>query len=120
MISLSMGITVGSGVLMAMHIGAKNKNKAERILGQSFVLSAIAGIFFTILSLIFKNQFLIASGATGGIIPLALDYFTITAGGSILLFILITIMFGFNSQGDNKTLTILFAISTLINLVLTQ
>src|SRR3989344_8658465 len=41
MASLSFGITVGSGVLMSMHIGAKNIKEAQRVLGQSFVLSTI-------------------------------------------------------------------------------
>jgi Na+-driven multidrug efflux pump len=65
MISLSMGITVGSGVLMAMAIGRKDIVEAERILGQSFVLSAIAGVLFTAVSLAFRQPLLSASGATG-------------------------------------------------------
>ena len=118
MIALGLGMTVGSGVIMSMHIGAKNIKAAERVLGQSFVLAGIAGIFFTIISLIFRSQFLAASGANGAIFAPALEYFTITAAGSILLFILITIMFAFNAQGDTFTLTKLFALSTLVNLVL--
>src|SRR3989338_4648516 len=35
MASFSMGITVGSGVIMAMNIGAKDTKEAERVLGQS-------------------------------------------------------------------------------------
>src|SRR4030043_65955 len=65
MISLSMGITVGSGVLMAMAIGRKDIVEAERILGQSFVLSAMAGAAFTALCLAFRHSLLAASGATG-------------------------------------------------------
>ena len=118
MVALSMGITVGSGVLMSMHIGANKIKEAERVLGQSFVLASVAGIFFTIVSLIFRNELLTISGASGLIFEPALDYFIIVAGGSILLFILITIMFAFNSQGDTFTLTKLFALSTLINIIL--
>lgn len=118
MVSLSMGITVGSGVVMAMHIGAKDVKEAERVLGQSFVLAGIAGVFFTAFSLIFRNELLGASGANGLIFAPALEYFVITAGGSVLLFILITIMFAFNSQGDTLTLTKLFVLSTLINVIL--
>lgn len=118
MIALGFGITVGSAVLMAMHIGAKDIKGAQRVLGQSFVLAGIAGVIFTIISLTFKNQLLAASGATGTIFAPALEYFSITAAGSILFFILITIMFAFNSQGDTFTLTKLFAFSTLINLIL--
>jgi putative MATE family efflux protein len=118
MIALGVGITVGSGVLMAMHIGAKDTDGAERILGQSFVLAAMAGVLFTALSLLFRDELLTASGAKGLIFEPALEYFTITAGGSTLFFILITIMFAFNAQGDTFTLTKLFAVSTLINTVL--
>lgn len=64
MISLGFGITVGSGVLMAMQIGAKNLKEAERILGQSFVLSAILAAFFTVVALVFRNELLAFSGAS--------------------------------------------------------
>jgi putative MATE family efflux protein len=118
MISLSMGITVGSGVLMAMAIGRRDIIEAERILGQSFVLSAIAGAVFTAISLLFRRPLLSASGATGGILPLALVYFTIIASGSMLVFLLFSVLFAFNSQGDNKTVTVLFSISTAVNAIL--
>ena len=111
MISIGFGITIGSGVIMSMDIGAKNKPAAEKVLGQSFVLTAIAGVFFTIVALLFREQLLTWSGASGAIFQPAMDYFTITAGGSILFFILITIMFAFNA------LTKLFAFSTLVNMV---
>lgn len=117
-IALGFGITVGSGVIMSMHIGAKNNAEAERVLGQSFVLASILGICFTILSLIFRNELLTASGAAGLIFEPAKEYFTIVAGGSILLFLLFTIMFAFNAQGDTHTLTKLFAISTAVNVIL--
>ena len=118
MISLGFGLIIGSGVVMAMNIGAKNIKEAERVLGQSFVLSAIMAIFFTIIALTFKQEMLNASGAKGLIFQPAMDYYTITAGGSILMFMLMTIMFAFNSQGDTTTLTKLFAVSTLVNVIL--
>ncbi len=118
MISLGFGITVGSGVIMAMHIGAKNKHEAERVLGQSFVLSALLAVFFTIIALVFRNELLVLSGASGAIFEPALEYYTITAAGSILLFVVMAVMFAFNSQGDTATLTKLFAVSTFVNGVL--
>ncbi len=118
MMSLGFGITAGSGVIMSMDIGAKNKPEAERVLGQSFVLTAIMGIFFTVISLIFRRELLTVSGASGAIFDPALEYFTINAAGSMLFFIMISIMFAFNAQGDTFTLTKLFALSTFVNLVL--
>jgi len=118
MISIGFGITAGSGVVMSMDIGAKNKAEAERVLGQSFVLTGTAGVIFSILALLFRHQLLTFSGASGAIYEPALAYFNITAAGAILFFIMISIMFAFNAQGDTFTLTKLFAFSTLINLVL--
>lgn len=118
MVSLSMGITVGSGVIMAMCIGAKDIKEAERVLGQSFVLAAIVGVIFTIISIMFRNELLAISGASGRIVAPALEYFTITSAGSIFLFLMMTVMFAFNSQGDTFTLTKLFALSTFVNVIL--
>jgi len=118
MIALGFGVTAGSGVVMAMHIGAKNIKEAERVLGQSFVLMVILSVFFTAIALIFRSEFLTAAGASGSIFAPALEYFTIIAAGSILLFILIAIIFAFNSQGDTFTLTKLFALTTAINIIL--
>lgn len=117
MISVGFGITAGSGVIMSMDIGAKNVKAAERVLGQSFVLIVIIGAVFTAISLLFKVPMLQLSGATGEVFAPALTYFTITASGSILFFILINIMFAFNAQGDTFTLTKLFAVSTAVNMI---
>lgn len=118
MVSLGMGITVGSGVVMSMKIGAKNQDGAEQVLAQSFVLSALIGVVFTFFSLIFADQILTASGATGGVYGLAKDYFLVVAGGSVLMFLLMTVVFAFNAQGDSFTPTKLFAVSTLLNVIL--
>jgi putative MATE family efflux protein len=118
MVAVSMGITAGSGVLMAMNIGAKKMEDAQFILGQSFVLSVITGLVVTAVALAFGQQLLSLAGATGGIFPLAVDYYTITAGGMTLLFIMMAVIFAFNAQGDTFTLTKLFAVSTFANIVL--
>ena len=115
MISLTIGITVGSGVVMAMSIGRRDIAEAERVLGQSFVLNLIAAVIFTTLCLTLRRQLLTLTGATGEILPLALEYFTVVAAGSVLMFVFFAVIFGFNSQGDNTTVAWLFAISTTIN-----
>jgi putative MATE family efflux protein len=61
---------------------------------------------------------LVASGASGAIFAPAMQYFTISAAGSILFFFLMNVMFAFNSEGDTFTLTKMFALSTLVNVIL--
>lgn len=118
MISLAMGISIGSAVLMGMNMGAGNKQEAERILGQAYALAGIVAVFFTALALTFGAEFLTLSGAIGDIFPLGLSYFNITAAGSILTFLMMTTSTAFNAQGDNFTPTKLFALSTLVNTLL--
>lgn len=118
MLSLGFGITVGSGVIMAMEIGAERIDEAKRVLGQSFVLSAILAVVFTSFGLAFKEEMLTISGAAGAIFDPAMDYYKIVVSGSVLLFVMMAVMFAFNSQGDTATLTKLFALSTCINIFL--
>ena len=117
-ISLAMGISVGSSVLMGMAMGRKDRVEAERVLGQGFLLSVLAAVFFTTVTLIFAQPFLRAGGAMDEIYDLALPYYLITTSGSVLLFLLMNTSTAFNAQGDNFTPTKLFAMSTAINIVL--
>ena len=116
--SLSLGITVGSGVLLAVCVGRDDIPAAERVLGQSFLLNLLAGLLFTALALWQRQGLLVLSGATGEILPPALDYFTLLAAGSVLSFLFFAVIFGFNSQGDNTTLAWLYASSTALNAIL--
>ena len=118
MTSLTLGITVGSGVLLAFCVGRDDMRAAERVLGQSFLLNLLAGLLFTALALWLRQDLLVLSGATGKILPLALDYFTLLAAGSVLTFLFFAVIFGFNAQGDNTTLAWLYALSTALNAVL--
>lgn len=117
-ISLAMGVAVGSAVLLGQNIGAGKKDEAERILGQGFLLTIIGAGICTAFILLFREQLLALSGAIGSILPLALPYFTITTAGSVLMFLMMTTSIAFNAQGDNFTTTKLLALSTLINIVL--
>jgi putative MATE family efflux protein len=88
------------------------------VLGLGFLLSGMAALFFTAVALGLRSTLLTLSGATGGISPLAIPYFTLTAAGSILMFLMMMCSITFNAQGDNFTSTKFFAVSTFINALL--
>ncbi|WP_448249513.1 MATE family efflux transporter [Thalassotalea agariperforans] len=117
-ISLAMGISVGTSVLVGQNIGAKKIALAERVLGQGFLLTIIAALLFTLVTLSFSEQLLVISGAVGDILPLATPYFIVIIAGSILTFLMMMISISYNAQGDNFTMTKLFALSTVINMLL--
>lgn len=118
MVSLAMGVSVGTAVLVGQNIGAKNNEEAQRVLGQGYLLTSIAAIFFTAIIFCFKTELLTISGAVGEIFPLAMPYFSVVNAGSIFMFLMMTTSISFNAQGDNFTATKLFAVSTLVNIVL--
>tara|TARA_B100001971_G_scaffold215195_1_gene260270 strand:- start:98121 stop:99524 length:1404 start_codon:yes stop_codon:yes gene_type:complete len=118
MMSLAMGVSVGTAVLVGQNIGADKKDEAQRVLGQGFLLVIIAALLFTTVILSLKEHLLVLSGAVGEIYPLAIPYFTIVTTGSIFSFLMMKTSITFNAQGDNFTATKLFALSTLVNITL--
>lgn len=118
MVSLAMGVSVGTTVLVGQNIGAGKKDEAERLLGQGYLLTILSALFFTSLIFTFSDRLLALSGAVGEILPLAIPYFTIVTAGSVLMFLMMTTSLSFNAQGDNFTSTKLFAVSTLANIIL--
>jgi putative MATE family efflux protein len=118
MVSLAMGASVGTAVLMGQNIGAGKKVEAERLLGQGYLLTTLAALFFTVVIFVLRDPLLVFSGAVGQILPLAQPYFTVVTLGSVLMFLMMTTSFAFNAQGDNFTTTKLFALSTFVNILL--
>jgi putative MATE family efflux protein len=118
MVSLAMGVSVGTAVMVGQNIGAGKKDEAERVLGQGYLMTIIASVIFTAIIFIFRDQLLALSGAVGDILPLAVPYFTVVTVGSVLMFLMMTTSIAFNAQGDNFTTTKLFAVSTFANILL--
>ena len=118
MMSLTMWVSIGSSVLMSMKIGKGDKKEAARVMGQSFALSTIVWIIFSVLFFIFREEILRVSGAVWDVFLPALWYFTIVALWGVLLAYLINIMMIFNAEWDTFTVTKLFAVSTFVNIIL--
>lgn len=118
MVSLAMGVSVGTAVLVGQNIGAGNKDEAGRVLGQGYLMTIVVALLCTAVIFIFREPLLVLSGAVGEILPLARPYFIVSTLGSILMFLMMTTAIVFNAQGDNFTPTKLFALSTIVNVVL--
>lgn len=118
MVSLAMGVSVGTAVLVGQNIGAQKKENAQKVLGQGFLLITIAALFFTVIIFSLQDYLLVLSGAVGEIFPLAVPYFRIVTLGSVLMYLMMMTSISFNAQGDNFTSTKFFAISTLVNIIL--
>lgn len=90
-ICLSIGVMIGVGTAanFNLSLGAKNKLKAEKVVGSSLVFVFFVGILLCMFIRTFLEKLLMIFGATEEILPYALEYAGITSLG--IPFYLITL-----------------------------
>ena len=64
-IALAFALLIGDGAaaLFSLNLGAKDKNKANKAIGNGLILLSLVAIILTIIGLIFNNQILKLFGA---------------------------------------------------------
>jgi putative MATE family efflux protein len=109
---------IGSASIISRAIGAKNKKKAENVLGNFFSLSFLISIIITFVGYFFLKEILILFGASATILPYAQDYMKIIVLGTIF----VTFAAGSNniirSQGDAKYAMLVVGIPAIMNIIL--
>ncbi len=89
MIITAFGIVLGTGgsSIISRALGARDNEKAERVLGNVFSLSLILSILIVIPCLLYLDPILKIFGATSGVLPYARDYLKyIILGGIFFVF----------------------------------
>jgi putative MATE family efflux protein len=118
MVSLIIGLVMGTTVVISQYFGAKNFVKVKRAIDTMYIYTAIAGILTTVIGLIISEPLLRLLALPEEIMPQALTYLRIYLSGNI-------IFFGFNGTsaalrglGDSKTPLYFLIIATLVNIIL--
>ncbi len=118
MVSLIIGLVMGTTVVIAQYFGAKDFVKVKRAIDTMYVYSAIAGVISTVAGLILAEPMLRLLGLPEEIMPQAVLYLRIYFSGII-------IFFGFNGTsavlrglGDSKTPLYFLIIATVANIIL--
>ncbi len=89
MIIMAFGIVLGTGgsSIISRALGARENERAERVLGNVFSLSLILSVLIAIPCLLYLDPILKAFGATPGVLPYAREYLeVIIAGGIVFVF----------------------------------
>lgn len=89
MMIIAFGIVLGTGgsSIISRALGAREYEKAERVLGNVFSLSLILSVLIAIPCLYYLDLILKVFGATAGVLPYARDYLQIIiAGGASFVF----------------------------------
>ncbi|MBQ3379604.1 MAG: MATE family efflux transporter [Clostridia bacterium] len=109
---------MGGVPLFSIERGAENKEKAARIMGNSFALIVIAAAALTVLLYIFRRPVLFAFGASGDSFVYADEYLRIYLAGT-LFSMLATGMNGYiNAQGFPRTGMLSIIIGAGVNIAL--
>ena len=109
---------MGGSPLCSIERGRGNTDEAERIMGNSFCLMLIFGVFLTILGLLLKRPMLYLFGASDRTFPYADSYVSIYLLGSTFVMIGLGMNSFINSQGFGKTGMLTVLLGAVTNIIL--
>lgn len=92
----ALGMLVGAGASsrISISLGRKDPERAEKILGNSFLLTIVLNLVFITLLMVFLEPILMAFGASEQTYPYAREYLQIILPGNIF----VTMTYSFNSM----------------------
>lgn len=108
----------GGGPLASIAYGEKDKAKAEKIMGNSFVLLLIISLILTVLLLIFDRSLLMAFGASSETIGYALDYTNVYAVGTVFVELTLGMNMFVTGMGFTTTGMLSVLIGAILNIAL--
>lgn len=108
----------GGGPLVSIELGRGNKEQAEKILGNSFLLLLLLGVLLSVACLLLKKPVLYLFGASDITYPYADRYITIYVLGSIAVMLTMGMNPFINAQGHAKIGMLTVCIGAVVNIVL--
>lgn len=109
---------MGGSPLCSIERGRGNVEEAERIMGNSFSLMLISGVFLTLFCLLFRKPMLYLFGASDVTYPYADAYITIYLLGSIFVMVGLGMNSFINSQGFGRVGMLTVLLGAAANIVL--
>lgn len=108
----------GGAPRASIYMGKKDKNTAEKILGNCFVVQIIISVILTAVLLVWNRDFLMAFGASENTIEYGVNYMNIYALGTIFVEITLGMNAFITAQGFAKTGMLSVLIGAVSNIVL--
>ncbi|MDD3223359.1 MAG: MATE family efflux transporter [Clostridium sp.] len=108
----------GGGALVSLKLGQKRKKSAEKIVGNSIILTIIISLFVTVVCLLFQEPILRVLGASNDTMIYAKQFSTILILGTVLQ----NVGFGMNpiirAQGDPKMAMKMMLTASVLNCII--
>ncbi len=116
LVSLVIGITTGTTIIISQYYGAKDFDAVKRAIDTAMIYLFVASIILTVAGLLFIEDIWHLIGLPDELVADATRYFSIYAGGLILMFGYNAISAVLRGLGDSKTPLYFLIISTLLNI----
>ena len=111
-------VGMGSAPRASIFMGKGDKDSAEKILGNSFILLIIISAVLTVVFRFFAQPILLTFGASENTIGYALDYFNIYSLGTIFVQLTLGLNAFISAQGFAKISMLTVLIGAVLNIVL--
>lgn len=108
----------GGAPRASIFMGKKDKESAEKTLGNCFLLQIIISVILTVILLVWNRDFLMAFGASENTIEYAVSYMNIYALGTVFVEITLGMNAFITAQGFAKTGMLSVLIGAVTNIVL--
>lgn len=118
MMAFGMLIGIGAGVLVSINMGRRDMKKAEKVLGNSFILMILVSGIITLIGYALKEPMLRSFGATPETIGYANDYLNIILPGVVFQVVGFSLNAVIRSEGSAKIAMYSMLLSAGINLLL--
>lgn len=118
MVSLVMGLTMGTSILVAQYFGAGNRERVRAAVNTGYILLFWTGLAITAAGLLSADFILRALKVPADVFPGASSYLKITFIGMLGMFGYNAIAAILRGLGDSKTPLYLLIMATLVNIVL--
>ncbi len=118
MMAFGMLFGIGTGVQISISLGQKNYSKAEKVLGNGFLMMIIVSVFITVLIVAIKGPLLRLFGANDETIGYAQDYLGVILWGVIFQVVGFSLNNVIRAEGNAKVAMYTMLISAGINIFL--
>ena len=117
-LNVFLGMSMGSGVMTAKYIGARDEDSVKRCVHSAMLLSILSGIFVAIFGFVFSEQLLVMMDSPEDVLPLSKLYLQIFFLGAPA-----GMVFNFGASivratGDTKKPLLILSMSGIVNIVL--
>lgn len=118
LISMIMGVTMATTVLVAQYMGSKQPDMVKKTINNTFLILSISAIAVSILGISFNKSILRLINTPEDILVMASSYLNLFLAGLVFMFGYNTISAILRGLGDSKTPLYFLAIATVINIIL--